>query len=90
MYEWGYRLGEDSDAMIQFEVIFRLPRYCKQVAAGLEFTLFLMDNGEVWFCGQVTQASGLVVSAEEFGSEPLINLSQVMRENNDGKAPPFT
>lgn len=30
-----------------------------------------------------------MIKAEEFGSEPLINLSDVMRENNDGQAPPF-
>jgi hypothetical protein len=42
VYEWGYRLGEDSDAMPQFEVIFLLPNECKQVEAGLEFNLFLL------------------------------------------------
>ena len=62
---------------------------CKQVVAGLEFNLFLLDDGEVWFSGQIGQASGMVISTEDFGNEPLINLSDVMRENNDGQAPPF-
>ena len=31
----------------------------------------------------------MVFNADEFGSEPLINLSQVMRDHNDGEAPPF-
>lgn len=47
----------------------------KQVEAGLEFNLFLLDDGEVWFSGQIVQSSGLVISTEEFGSEPLLNLS---------------
>ena len=51
VYEWGYRLGEDSDTMPQFEVIFRLPGPVKQVEAGLEFNLFLLEGGEVWFSG---------------------------------------
>ena len=75
VYEWGYRLGEDSDTMPQFEVIFRLPGPVKQVEAGLEFNLFLLEGGEVWFSGQISQGSGMVITAEEFGSEPLINLS---------------
>lgn len=62
---------------------------CKKVVAGLEFNLFLLDTGEVWFSGMISQASGLVISTEEFGNEPLINLSDVMRENNNGQAPQF-
>ena len=57
--------------------------------AGLEFNLFLLEGGEVWFSGQINQSSGLVISTEDFGSEPLINLSNVMSDNTDGGAPPF-
>lgn len=28
-------------------------------------------------------------TTDEFGTDPLINLSQVMRDNNAGEAPPF-
>ena len=75
VYEWGYRLGEDSDAMPQFEVIYRLPGFVKQVEAGLEFNLFLLEDGEVWFSGQIVQGEETVFSTEEFGTEPLVNLS---------------
>jgi len=31
----------------------------------------------------------MVINTEDFGSDPLINLSEVMREYNNGEAPSF-
>lgn len=50
----------------------------------------MLDDGTVWFSGQIAQGSEMVITAEEFGTEPLVNLTEVMRDHNDGKAPPFT
>ena len=50
VYEWGF-VGSEAE---QFHKICELPSDCKQVEIGLEFNLFLLDDGKVYMFGEVT------------------------------------
>ena len=44
----------------------------------------------MWFSGQISQGSEVVISTLDYGDEPLINLSEIMAEENKQEAPKFT
>jgi len=50
VYEWGF-VGSDS---MQFKKLFTLPGPCKEVEIGLEFNIFILENGSVYFSGVIT------------------------------------
>lgn len=50
VYEWGYLGNEQS----QFEVVLTLPSKLKQLEAGLNFNLYLMEDGTVYMSGEIT------------------------------------
>lgn len=45
--------------------MYNLPDECLQVEIGLEFNLFLLKNGQVYFSGEITQEGASVLSSEE-------------------------
>ena len=52
VYEWGYRIGDQYG--IHFEMLYTLPGKCVEAQAGLEFNMFLLEDGTVWISGQIT------------------------------------
>ena len=51
VYEWGFVGSEGT----QFKKIVDLPGPCKDVQIGLEFNLFLLEDGSVYMFGAITQ-----------------------------------
>lgn len=70
VYEWGF-VGSENE---QFTKICELPMKCLQVEIGLEFNLFLLEDGSVHMSGAITQEGYNVLNT--FGK--LINLSDRM------------
>ena len=93
VFEWGYRIGDRYG--VHFEVVYNLPGRCIEVQAGLEFNMFLLEDGTVWISGQISQDTDVVFSAANHGTgeNPLVNLTDILAENNpqvkdeDGNAP---
>ena len=61
VYEWGF-VGDDG---MQFRKLFNLPEECLQVEIGLEFNLFLLKDGQVYFSGVITQEGASVLESDE-------------------------
>lgn len=53
-----------------------LPSKCKQVEIGLEFNLFLLEDGSVYFWGEITQDGRTVLNSYN----DLVCLSEKMDE----------
>ena len=82
MFEWGYRIGDRYG--VHFEVVYTLPGRCIEVQAGLEFNMFLLEDGTVWISGQISQGTEVVFTASKHGTgeNPLVNLTDILGENN--------
>ena len=67
VYEWGF-LGSDVDQegacseIDQFRKLYLLPGKCKAVEIGLEFNLFLLENGAVYLGGLISQEGIAIVN----------------------------
>lgn len=72
MFEWGFVGSEGS----QFRKLFDLPDKCVQVEIGLEFNLFLLEDGSVHMSGAITQEGSNVLNTWE----SLICLSEAMEK----------
>lgn len=82
VFEWGYLYDarEESQSESQFRSTCKLPGPVKQIEIGLEFNLFLLEDGSVWFQGQITHgAQTIVTSAGE--KSGLLNLSSMLKSN---------
>ena len=96
VYEWGYRIGEKYGT--HFEMLYTLPGKCVEAQAGLEFSIYLLEDGSVWISGQISQGAEVVFSAAKHGQgeNPLVNLTDILAENNpqvigeNGKTPVIT
>ena len=71
VYEWGF-VGSDND---QFHKLpFTLPGKCKDVQIGIEFNLFLLEDGSLYMFGQITQEGMNVLHV----TDSLLCLSEKM------------
>lgn len=77
VYEWGF-LGttyEDKTRQ-QFELVHTLPEKAVSVKLGLEFNLYLSNQGNVWIYGAISQEGSNVINT--WGQ--LINMNEKMQE----------
>jgi len=74
VYQWGF-VGEEGH---QFMKLCTLPGPCKQVEIGLEFNLFLLENGDLFYFGTITQEGEDVL--DSMGE--LIQLEPIDDEQN--------
>lgn len=83
VFEWGF-VGSDLEGSEhqQFRKLCRLPGKCKQVEIGLEFNLFLLENGTVYIYGAITQEGMNVINT----FDELVCLNDRMQERAGSSA----
>ena len=81
VYEWGY-LGNDRGAESQFEVSLTLPSKLKHVEAGLNFNLYLMEDGKVFVSGEIYQDGETIMNTFNYGDgKKLVNLTDSLPDD---------